>query len=608
MHRQERSASLDRAVARLSSAIAILALALLAPGNTRAAGTFYVDNSAPCSNNGPGTEAQPYCTITAALTKQGGPGTTILVKPGVYREQVTVPVSGAPGDPLVIRALGLVAIDGSDPFSNSSLWTQFSGDVWVTPISWSPVQVRVNGFALTPSTDDPALLAPMTFRYVTGQGLYVNAGGGNPGDRETFVGHRLNGFHLNGKSWVVIQDFQVTRCEEKGIELEGGSANCEIRNNAVTLCASSGISMHGSADVVVESNRVSGNCYHGIALTGGSTGCHIRDNECSWNVDEAGTVATGIYLNASPDNRIERNRLFRNADTGLEIQGGSDNCLSIQNVSHQNGDHGFQHLLAVGTINIGNVAWSNHSDGFSIEGTALNTSLHNCIGIDNGVTASRFNLFVDAASTAGMVSDYNIFWNSGAQKPIKYNGVQYATVGAYSTASGLDANTVQANALFLDPSNGWFHVAAGSPAIDSGTSGISNWPSTDAQNNPREDDPAVTNSGAGGILYADRGAFEFRVSTVGVGGPTAPDVSFSSVFPNPGRGTAAFLLSLPRDARVEWGVFDLQGRKLGGGERWHTAGRSAIQWDEPRGNGGGVRFARVSVEGKVLTRRFVTLP
>src|SRR5207247_963506 len=49
-----------------------------------AAGTFYVDTSNPaCSDLGPGTEAQPYCTISAALADHAGPGTAIIVKPGV---------------------------------------------------------------------------------------------------------------------------------------------------------------------------------------------------------------------------------------------------------------------------------------------------------------------------------------------------------------------------------------------------------------------------------------------------------------------------------------------------------------------------------------------
>jgi parallel beta-helix repeat protein len=596
---------------RSSVVLAVAFAFALAPHAARAAGTFYVDNSgltAPCSNTGPGTEEQPFCTISAALTKVGGPGTTIFVKAGTYREQVTVPVSGASGDPLAIRTLGEVIIDGADTLTQASFWSQYSGDVWLTPIAWSPVQVILNGNLMTPSTDDPALLASSTFRYIAGEGLYVNGGGGNPGDQIIRVGHRLDGFHINGKSWVTIDGFTITSCDEKGIELEGGASNCEINDNYITTCASSGISLFGCADVVISNNHIMHNALHGIELRGGSTGCQIRNNESSWNMDRSLTVATGIYLNASPDNRLENNRVSHNGDTGIEIQGGSDNCISIQNVAAQNGDHGFQHLFAVGTVNVGNVAWSNRTDGFSIEGSSQNTSVFDCISVNNGLPVNGFDFYADTSSTAGMASDYNIFWNSTSQKPIKFRGVQYATVSAYSSASGLDSHTMQLDPMFFDPDNGLFHLLAGSPAIDSGTSGVANWPATDAQGLPREDDPDAPNTGAGAIVFADRGAFEHRVSTVGVGGSPAPaSLSLSNGFPNPAQGAIAFALELPRLARVAWGVFDLSGRKLGGGSSWQPAGRSLVRWSEPKGSAAGVRFARFTIDGQSLQRRFVTV-
>ena len=606
-HRRREYGVLLRAVPCVALVLAV-AFAI-EPRAARAAGTYYVDNSGivPCSSNGPGTEEQPFCTISAALNKIGGPGTTILVKPGRYPEMVTVPVSGAAGNPLVIKALGTVTIDGADVLGEG-LWTQFSGDVWVSPIGWAPAQVLRNNAPLLPSTDDPTLLAPGSWRYVAGQGLYVNAGGGNPDTLGIQAGRRLNGFHINGKSWITIQDFVIAMSDEKGIELEGGASNIEINNNIVTLCASSGISMYGCADVTVAWNRISHNVFHGIELRGGSTGCKILGNDSSWNADRPSTVATGIYLNGSPDNRLENNRVSHNGDTGIEIQGGSDNCVSIQNVAYHNHDHGFEHLFSVGTVNVGNVAWSNGTDGISIEGSSQNTSVFDCISVDNALPTSGFDFYVDASSAAGMTSDYNLFWNSTSQKPIKWNGVQYATVGAYATASGLDGHTLQADPMFVDPASGLFHLQDGSPAIDSGTSGVPSWPATDAQGLPREDDPAITNTGDGSIAYTDRGAFEHRVSNVGVGDPvTRPEIGLSNAFPNPGHGPVAFTLDLPRASRVDWGVFDLSGRKLGGGSSWRAAGRSLVSWGETKSSAAGVRFARFVIDGRNFERRFVTV-
>ena len=93
-------------------------LSLAAPARALAA-TYYVDNgNASCSNSGPGTLAQPYCTIAAAIAAHNGPSATIIVMPGIYRETVTVPASGSTGNPFEIRAQGAVIIDGADDFSS----------------------------------------------------------------------------------------------------------------------------------------------------------------------------------------------------------------------------------------------------------------------------------------------------------------------------------------------------------------------------------------------------------------------------------------------------------------------------------------------------------
>src|SRR5207249_4278074 len=70
----------------LRAAVAIWLLALAVVLLTRpahAAGTYYVDaSSANCSNSGAGTQANPYCSISAAAAARGGAGTTLIVMPG----------------------------------------------------------------------------------------------------------------------------------------------------------------------------------------------------------------------------------------------------------------------------------------------------------------------------------------------------------------------------------------------------------------------------------------------------------------------------------------------------------------------------------------------
>jgi len=501
---------------RLLASLCLVLAAAVTPSLSLAAGVYYVDNTNPnASDFGPGSSSIPYRTISAAVAAQTGPGTTIYVLPGTYPEQVSIPAPGGnSGSPFVLQALGTgVVIDGSDDFSATSLWTPYSGDVWLAPsVTWGPIQVFADGTRLTPSTATPATLPSRSFLYVAGQGLYVNAGGGNPGTHATHVGHRLDGIKISQKSWVTISGFNVTRTEDRAIYLSSGSSNCIVSGNTVTFSAAYGIGLSACSAILVASNVISDGLDHGIALVSATTGCTIQDNESMRNADPATRRANGIYLNRAVSNLMLRNRLHDNQDTGLQINSFSNDNVSVENISWNNGDHGFDHLNgSTGSIHRNDVAYGNYKDGFSIEGSCTGSSLFNCVAVNNGLTVfpKEFNLWVDASSSVGFVSDYNVLWNSNGQPPVKYISTVYSSVAAYSAASGNDMHTAEADPRFVNASAGDFHLLAGSAAIDNANSAASNWPATDTERRSRIDDLATPNAGAGPVLFADRGAFEF---------------------------------------------------------------------------------------------------
>jgi len=342
-------------------------------GAASAQQVYYVDGSNPaCSSSGPGTEAQPYCTISAALNARGGPGVIIYVKPGTYREQVTIPASGASGNPLELRALGgPVIVDAADDLSGTSNWAPYSGDVWrAASVTWQPLQVFMDGARLTPSTATPSSLPAGSFRWVSGQGLYVNAGGGNPGSHELLAGRRSYGIYASSRSWVVIAGFTVTHAQDRGIRFANSCTNMSLTDNVVNFCNRMGIQVVGGSGQLIARNVVSDNNDHGISFISGVTASTIEENESFRNINPAVRAANGIYMHGSPGNLIQRNRIHDNQDTGLHIVTGSNDCWSIQNRSWNNGDHGYDHLNASGTTDIGNVAYGNYKDGFSIEGTS----------------------------------------------------------------------------------------------------------------------------------------------------------------------------------------------------------------------------------------------
>lgn len=527
----------DRGVRGWTAFAAILLMASVSLAT--AAGTYHVDRLNPsCSNAGPGSAAAPYCTITAAVNARAGAGTTILVHPGRYREQVTITASGVANSPFMLQAAAPgVLVDGSDDFSNPALWQPYSGDVFVAAsASWAPRQVFVDGGRLTGSTETlPAAIAPGTFLAVAGEGLYVNLGGSNPGAHVTDVGHRLFGFLLNGRSWVSIDGFEVARVDNRGIALNTGSDDVVVSNNTVTLNRFQGIAVSDSHRALVSGNTVGENADHGIYLIN-STSSVVRGNESYANARPTVRAANGLALTGSTGNLLENNRLHDNQDTGMQIFGGSHNNLSRQNISWQNGDHGYDHVSSSNNQHIGDVAWGNFKDGFSQEGDAPGNLLYNCIGVDNGLTTAEFNLWVDDTSAPGFRSDYNIFWNSNGQAPIKYISTTYASVTDYAAATGLDTHSIQGNPRFADPAAGDFQLTTLSPAIDSATSKAPNWPSQDANGSARKDETHTANTGAGAVLFADRGAFEFDPNEWSA--PTAALVA------TPSSGQAPLLVTL----------------------------------------------------------------
>ncbi len=476
--------------------------------------TVYVDNqSASCSPTGPGTELAPYCTITDAMKTWKGAGVTIIVKPGIYRELVTLSSTsaGVAGSPFVLRAQGPgVVIEGSDDFANTALWSPSLGTSFVAAsVTWTPKQVYVDGVRLALTTLTPDAMPVNSFRWATGEGLYVNLGGVNPGTRQTLVGRRNFGFNAFSTSFVRIEGFTIAHTEDRGIQMQNPCADLEVVGNTVSFANSYGIQTVNGQRIRIERNTVSDCNNHGIGLTAGASGCVVIGNESFRNAHPTVRQANGIFLSGAPNNRLEGNRLHDNQDSGLQYNAGSNGCVSVNNLSYRNGDHGYDHLGTSNVVHVNEVAYGNFMDGFSFEGNSPGCQLYNSIGAENGLTTNEFDLWVDGTSSVGFVSDHNLFWNSTAQAPVKYVSTVYATLSAYQLASGLDAHSQQADPRFAAPATGGFTVLAGSPAIDAAHSGVAQWPATDGAGAPRLDDPSIADRGEGPVTYGDIGVFEF---------------------------------------------------------------------------------------------------
>ena len=486
--------------------IALLALQSIA---SRAdAGDYYVDPSRPgASDSGPGSSDVPCRTIQGAVTAFGSAGNTINVRPGIYRETVTLSASGAPDQPIVLRASGPgVIITGSESFSVPAHWTPTSGgEHLAAAVTWRPSQVFIDGARLSPGPALPAPLPLQTFRWITGEGLYVNIGS-NPGSHVCEVGRRPTGVSISG-AHVIIEGLEINRTEDRAVLVAGPES--VVRDCTIRFAYKYGIDVVSAPDLELLRNKVSDNGDHGIYVKA-SARCRIAYNESFRNARPSVRAANGLNIDGSSGCVVENNRFHHNQDSGLQFVNGATNGLSRNNVSWANGDHGFDHVRATGIRHYHDVAQGNMRDGFSFEGVSKGGAMFNCIAINNGLTTNEFNLWVEDASAEGFESDYNLIWNSTSQKPIKFRGFQFASLAEYSSSSGHDRHSRSQSPRFFNPSNGDFRLRAGSPAIDAATAAFAACPSSDAEDQWRFDDPTTANAGAGAPAYADLGANEYR--------------------------------------------------------------------------------------------------
>jgi hypothetical protein len=301
---------------------------------------------------------------------------------------------------------------------------------------------------------------------------------------------------------------------------------------------------------------------HGISLASGTTASLVEGNESDHNLRPGQRAADGLILFGSPRNVIRRNRFHDNQDSGMHTQAGSDSTLSLQNLSYANGDHGFDHLSVVGATHIGDVSYGNRMDGYSFEGQATGQRVYDCIAIANGETTGRYNLYVDSSSAIGHVSNDNIFWSPSGQPGVKFNGTVYANLATFSSATGQDTRSINADPKFVSPESGDFHLLAGSPAIDAANTGVPEWPGEDFEGFPPINDAGTPNDGIGPVEYADRGAFEYgSTGIVGIPEP-ATTTGLEGVAPNPlsGRGRLAFRIA--RTGPVTVDLYDARGRRV----------------------------------------------
>ena len=289
-----------------------------------------------------------------------------------------------------------------------------------------------------------------------------------------------DGINLEGANWSVIEGFTCSNLPRAGIRAVTGDHNV-IRGNTCESNGTWGIFTGFTNDLTVENNTCAlSKTQHGIYVSNSSDRATLRNNRCHHN------FGAGIQINA---------------DASQGGDGISTGCRIYNNVVWENGAGGGAAINLDGVVGaeiFNNLLYENHATGIALfqqdgavgsSGATIynNTIVHAangrwCILLVDGATGTtlRNNIIitqhpthgtiaVDASSITGLNSDFNLVTNR-----LGNNGDATAiSLTAWRSATGQDAHSSVAPAsidsLFVNRASGNFQLAAGSAAINAGT-------------------------------------------------------------------------------------------------------------------------------------------
>lgn len=407
------------------SVTAVAMVAVSTPAFAATGTTWAVDKAnGACSDSGPGTAAQPFCTITRGA-KAAQPGDTVLVNPGTYAEVVAPPRSGVAGSPITFRA--------------------------------------------------------------NGSGVTVSGGASQ--------------FKISSRAWLVVDGFTVTQTTADGIAVSS-STDIVLTHDTVSYAGKPvsgsvkrGIKVTGSSRLTISGDTVHHNTDAGIYLDGSTHDVAVIGNTAYANARQYTRAAPGIDVRGYA-NTVSANVSHDNEDSGLQFYTGAHDNLVTDNVAYDNGDHGIDDLGAVNQRIVSNTVFHNVTAGINAEGGSTGVSIRNNISVDNGTPTSprtKGDIRVDSTSQTGSVVDSNLVFQDGAATYYTWGTTQYGSLAAFRAATGQEQHGTSAAPLWMNQAGRDFHLAAGSPAVDTADLSVSGQPAADI---------------AGKAPHNDRGAYE----------------------------------------------------------------------------------------------------
>jgi hypothetical protein len=337
------------------------------------AATYEVAQHNPAANDdGDGSPAQPWKTIRRAAEKVA-PGDKVVIREGVYREQVSAKTSGTAEAPIVFEAAPAahVVLTGADHVTG---WEKIGGERPIYRIPWTQrfigwsahmthpddeyhrligrcEQVAIDGY-LVRQVLESNQLAPGTFcADIPGQTLEVwDAGGRNLNKVFAEASVRQEIFNVEG-AYVQLRGLHfrfAANMAQHGAVVLGGRydrlEDCEMEE-----MNSSGATFAGENQVVTRC-VFRDNGQIGFGANGAHdllfTECLVENNNAKGF--DRGWEAGGDKLVLSRNAVIERSRFLRNRGNGIWFDIGNEGCVVRQCLIADNEDSGIFDEISYG--------------------------------------------------------------------------------------------------------------------------------------------------------------------------------------------------------------------------------------------------------------------
>ncbi|MFI6242087.1 PKD domain-containing protein [Micromonospora sp. NPDC050795] len=283
------------------------------PAQAAAPTTLYVRQNPPanCSDQYPGTLAQPFCTIGAAAAIVTG-GQTVDIGGGNYRERVTIGTSGTPEQPVtflttssssatLIGATAGFVIDGQHDVVLQNLRVVGSGEVPALDArNSSGLTIRGGTYGLNIPATSPVIrfagvtsssLSKITVSGLTASaGITMDAASSDVAIQDTSVQGYANyiladntvGVRIDGprNSFIGGSIYGFTNA---AIALGPTAAGTVVANNVISGGAGHGVHNNGATGTAIANNTVKDRCQDGIRVDGASSGVSVQNNVLALN-------------------------------------------------------------------------------------------------------------------------------------------------------------------------------------------------------------------------------------------------------------------------------------------------------------------------------------